>query len=118
MLGLSASVAADDVCIRCVSGFVFKGEWQELGPQAVLVGLVRFGPERSGPMVPFAFGPRPTRTDRWVGGGGIGDVCSYVLRSYLAPFAIYESAWNGLYVVGGPEGSSGRRFFADGRVSG
>lgn len=43
---------------------------------------------------------------------------SYVLRSYLAPFAIYETAWNGFYAVGGPEGSSGRRFFADGRVSG
>ena len=50
MLGLSASVAADDVCTRCVSGFVLKGERQELGPQAALVGLVRFGPERSGPI--------------------------------------------------------------------
>ena len=67
MLGLSARVAADDVCIRCVSGFVLKGERQELGPQAALVGLVRFGPERSGPICVRS---SATRTDRWVEGGG------------------------------------------------
>ena len=86
MLGLSASVAADDVCIRCVSGFVLKGERQGVGVdrQAAWLGSSTLG--RKG-QVPFAFGPRAD-TNRPLGGGGAEEasglfVATYSLATYL-----------------------------------
>ena len=87
MLGLSASVAADDVCIRCVSGFVLKGEsYKELG-QAGSVGWARplwAGKVRSGPICVRA----SSDTNRPLGGGGAEEasglfVATYSLATYL-----------------------------------
>ena len=116
MLGLSASVAADDVCIRCVSGFVLKGERQGVGVdrQAAWLGSSTLG--RKG-QVRSHLRSGLVRHEPTVGwrrsGGGIGAVCSYLLASYLPTMKSHGTVcmwWK-------PEGSSGR-FFAVDSVSG